>query len=200
MSDYPSLERSERAESILLISTALLVILSSILTLALMILPIVVFRGFLLDGYISLLRYDLTVAYVKREIPPLESVVMISRAVLLIVLVALVSLALALVERRGVRERVSLISLIASLAQVSLTYSLLRVVVRDIIPRLPATGYATYSSAGFIMIYPPETLYGFPHDFFVRQGYLVIILLLALFTVLILYMRYLYLKSARRGG
>ncbi|MEZ0394783.1 MAG: hypothetical protein ABWK00_07080 [Desulfurococcaceae archaeon] len=201
MSGYPSHERSERARRILLISTALLVVLSSVLTVALMALPIAVFRGFLLDGYISLLGYDLSVAHARAEVPPLESVAMISRVVLLIVAVALLSLALALVEGGdGAPGMAPLVSLMASLAQVSLTYSLLRVVIRDVMPALPTNGYAAHSSAGFVTIYPPETRYGLPYDLFTKQSHLLIALLVALLIALVLYAGRLYLQLSRAGG
>lgn len=105
---------------------------------------LVYYEGYTLSGWVSLLGYDLRVLGDKVSAPPLDSVSIIAATAITISLagLALVAAATASWLRRweaGVASFAASAS-VASALSLSLLYSLLRVVVYDVLPHLPARG------------------------------------------------------------
>lgn len=169
-------DRRARALAALAIASS---ILASLLALYALAVKLVRYEGFALSGHIGLLSYDLKVLGAEARSPPLDSVKTISLAVAAMAVLALGSAAAGLysLRRRGGELEaleLSASSALASSLLLALLYSIFRLIVRDVLPALPALGsFAT--AAGLLRLERPAVEKSFVLVVYERAGFILIL-------------------------
>lgn len=145
---------------LVLVSTTMSLIVS-VFTLILLINPVVLYKGYILSGYVSPLRYELLVEGIRVKYPYLDSVNTVAWFTLVFTVFLMVFLMFSLIAyRTSTRTALLLIGLsnLIALLVFTLLYSLLRVLSTDIVPVLPTTVYAL-ATGGRLMLDPPQAHY-----------------------------------------
>lgn len=155
-------------EKALLAASAALSLVASVATIAVAVSPVAFFSGYPVHGYIAVPGYNISVYGQRVRVDPLESV----SAIALVVLIgstlpialssyALPKLARALVPRLDL-ELIPASTAITAL-NVGLLYSVLRVIIADVIPGLPLGG-AIVTEAGRLTLYPSSVEFSAVYD------------------------------------
>lgn len=147
--------------------------LSCVVTAMSIILPLSVYDGWTLSGQVGLAGSNIRAFGEPVRFPPLESV---SRIALLLAILSILSPALAMASvllralgRTAISLEVATASAVAVALSSTLLYSVLRVVVWDIMPQLEATRIL-YSTAGKLLLNPPTVTRSLVSEFYARHG------------------------------
>lgn len=121
--------------------------------------PMVTFSGWSISGWIGFLGYEIMIAGKQARVPPLDSIALISIFLALMMIFTLASAAIAAYGYFSRRELVMLeasaVSAFASAMVLVLTFSVIRVVVRDVIPSIRPS--VVTGSAGRLTLDPGQS-------------------------------------------
>jgi len=142
--------------------------------------PLIIFRGFVASGQLSLLNSNISVANGVFILRPLENIEFIAGVILILSILTMAIIVILLLSTLRLRREEYLGKLVISSGYVYgahafsimllvLMMSLMRLVSRDLVPTIPFS-YSTETSAGRLYLYPSEAIYSSLYLFYLRQG------------------------------
>ncbi|MCS7107484.1 MAG: hypothetical protein NZ902_05225 [Acidilobaceae archaeon] len=189
------LELSFRRRRAIAALAILLSVASSLIGIAHYFVPLLVYEGWLMSGYLGISSYELTVAGSRVEIRPLGSISLISLVMMVLIVSSLLFSALAVFAYVSFREKLYMesvvVSAFSSALSMSLLFSIMRVITDEILPSLPQRG--SVSTSGGVLTFEAarefkSTLY------LLYEGYGTYMILLSavlfLLSALVLYSRW----------